>query len=118
MPEKMLWVKAKTFGQTPDGAFVDQNSEPFQVPEGKLSKIWHEVVNEDGSPVKVDKAGSAAVSKAGSTATAVGKAKAATKKAATKKAADEAKPEDPQGSGDASGGAEPQSSKPVVDNDA
>lgn len=113
MPEKMFWVKAKTFGQTPEGEFVDQNSEPFQVPEGKLSKIWHEVVNEDGSPVKVDKAGSAAVSKAGSTATAVGKAKAA-----TKKAADEAKPEDPQGSGDASGGAEPQSSKPVVDNDA
>ena len=47
MGEKMIPVRAKGFGQKPDGSFVKEGDE-FEVPESKLSKIWHERLDGGG----------------------------------------------------------------------
>lgn len=45
MSEEIIRVRAKAFGQKPNGGFV-QIGEEFDVPKSKLSKSWHEVVKD------------------------------------------------------------------------
>jgi len=38
--KKLIWVKATARGQLPNRMWVDKNSPPFQVEDGKESKRW------------------------------------------------------------------------------
>lgn len=38
--KKLVWVKATARGQLPNRTWVDENSPPFQVEDGKESKRW------------------------------------------------------------------------------
>ena len=38
--KKLIWVKATARGQLPNRMWVDENSPPFQVEDGKESKRW------------------------------------------------------------------------------
>lgn len=38
--KKLIWVKATARGQLPNRTWVDENSPPFQVEDGKESKRW------------------------------------------------------------------------------
>lgn len=50
---KMVKVRAKQFGQTPEGGFV-QEGEEFEVPEGMVSKIWMERLDAKGDAEEID----------------------------------------------------------------
>lgn len=50
---KMVKVRAKQFGQTPEGGFVHEGEE-FEVPEGMVSKIWMERLDAKGDAEQVD----------------------------------------------------------------
>lgn len=50
---KMVKVRAKQFGQTPEGGFVHEGEE-FEVPEGMVSKIWMERLDAKGDAEKVE----------------------------------------------------------------
>lgn len=121
MSGKMIPVRAKTFGQKPDGGFVEAGDE-FEVPESKLSKLWHERLDQeaeakiDTSPAEVRAAAKRVANEAkkanGGEDPAKAEAKAADDAAAKVKAEAKAKS---NANADAASSA---SKKPVVDSEA
>ena len=128
MPEKMVKVRATTFGQKPDRSFAHVGDE-FEIPESLVSKRWHVRLDGKGAedktadPGDADRAAKAAAALAEKQAAKVpGKPGPKPKseppkdpglEAAAKAEADAAKADDAAMSGKAA-----PSEKPVIDKDA
>tara|TARA_R110000850_G_scaffold23358_1_gene69071 strand:- start:9064 stop:9477 length:414 start_codon:yes stop_codon:yes gene_type:complete len=54
----LVWVRATSRGQSPDGRWVDEGSAPFQVYENAVSKRWQVPVDKDEAAA-LDKTASA-----------------------------------------------------------
>lgn len=121
MPDKadLVLVRAKGFGQRPDGGFAEEGDE-FLVPEDKVSKIWHIRLSEKPEEkAKTDAAAAADIvarAKAKEEAEAKAKADAEAEAELKAKAEADAKAKAKADLAKALGGKA--SSKPVVDKEA